>query len=258
MPVITEADVDRRCVREPFNTWTYHSRLSKQHRYVAVTTPKVACTAVKAVLHNFEGLAPVEDPHETGWELVLSAYPNAEIAEFLSSPDWLRFCFVRNPYDRLFSAWKSKIGNYIDHEYAPFREEMRAHYGYPSTTDPVPLLAFRDFADYIVSDIEGPYRLDPHWDRQVNILIPDFIQYDVVGRFESFATDFGQILTKVGAPDGIVQQASEVVNATSHVALTAAYDNELADRVYDHYRVDFETYGYDRESWRYHDGNRFA
>jgi hypothetical protein len=39
----------------------------------------------------------------------LLAYPTAQIAEMLRSPDYLRFSFVRNPYSRLVSAWKPKL-----------------------------------------------------------------------------------------------------------------------------------------------------
>ena len=44
-------------------------------------------------------------------------YPLPNIAEVspalrqaaLTSPDWLRFAVVRNPYARLYSAWESKV-----------------------------------------------------------------------------------------------------------------------------------------------------
>jgi hypothetical protein len=49
------------------------------------------------------GPAPEQwaDVH-AGWAgPTLLAYPTAQIVEMLRSPDYLRFCFVRNPYSRV-------------------------------------------------------------------------------------------------------------------------------------------------------------
>jgi Sulfotransferase family len=93
---------------------------------------------------------------------------------------------------------------------------------------------------------------DGHWGRQVDLLLYDLIPYDVVGRFENFASDFRSILARIGAPSSIVEMADEVMNPTATVPLAAVFDSALAAIVYEHYRADFEAFGYDRESWRYY------
>lgn len=236
-------------------SWGYHSRASTAHRYLCMTVPKVGCTTLKRTLHAFEGLSTASDwgeIHDQGAELRLSAFTVAEIADMLRSPDWLRFAFVRDPYHRMFSAWKSKIGNNWDTQYLPLRGQIRTAMGYPARTDrSAPMVAFRDFVRFIVDSDDPNVVRDGHWDLQVNVLLYDLIAYDVVGRFERFADDVTAILDRLGAPPAVLAIAREVTNPTPQVPLAAAYDRELADLVYRYYQPDFETFGYDRDGWLY-------
>ncbi|HVV38615.1 MAG TPA: sulfotransferase family protein [Acidimicrobiales bacterium] len=226
-----------------YDTWDYHSRASLKHRYLTVATPKVGCTTIKRTLHALEGLPPA-DPwwavHDEGEELRLEHYSAAEQQQLLTSRDITRFAFVRNPYDRLLSAWKSKILRH-DSSYVPLAAEIRAACGYPDDT----VVAFGDFVRYVTTH-EHP---DAHWERQVVILACDRIAYDVVGRFENFAADFRTILLRLGVTEDVLALAGEVTNPTPDFPLAVAYDTELANVVYDYYREDFERFGYDADSW---------
>jgi hypothetical protein len=232
-------------------SWDYHSRASAAHRYVAMTVPKVACTTIKMALQTWEGCGPEPsrwgDVH-AGWAgPTLLAYPTAQIVEMLRSPDCLRFSFVRNPYSRLVSAWKSKLA-WDDPQYGPLRASIREACGYPvvdgQRAGPI---AFRDAAECLLGN---PAAFDDHWMPQVDLLIADVIDYRIVGRFERFGQDFHAILGRLHAPAEVVDIASQVYNPTPPMALAAVYDSPLARRVYDHYIADFETFGYHENSWR--------
>lgn len=234
-------------------TWTYHSRFSSKHRYAAVAVPKVACSTIKRALHALEGIGPAERlalEHSAGEEMRFSRLSAKEAARILSADDWLRFTFVRNPYDRLLSAWKSKVRSPHDTQYAAARRTMRERLGYGvAAADDEQGVAFGDFVRLIVSGDEPELSGDGHWERQTVVGLHDVIPYDVVGRFENFADDFTAILRRLDAPARVVALAAEVTNPTEPIALAAAYDAELASIVYDYYRADFETFGYDRASW---------
>jgi Sulfotransferase family len=109
-------------------SWGYHSRASLAHRYVAMTVPKVACTTIKMALQAWEGSGPPPerwaDVHADWAGPTLLAYSTAQIVEMLRSPDYLRFSFVRNPYSRLVSAWKSKLA-WDDPQYRQLRASIR-------------------------------------------------------------------------------------------------------------------------------------
>ena len=226
-----------------YDTWDYHSRASLKHRYLTVATPKVGCTTIKRTLHALEGLPPA-DPwwavHDEGVQLRLEHYSKAEQQQLLTSPDITRFAFVRNPYDRMLSAWKSKLLRY-DSSYLELAADVRAAYGYP----PDSVVTFGDFVRYVIAH-EHP---DAHWERQVVILACDRIAYDVIGRFENFVADFNAILLRLGVTEDVLAVAGEVTNPTPELPRAVAYDSALASLVYDYYREDFETFDYPRDSW---------
>ncbi len=234
------------------DTWHYHSRVSTQHHYIAVATPKVACTTIKRALHEFEGLARTERlalDHDAGEELRLSRYSASAIADMLASPDWLKFTFVRNPYDRMLSAWKSKILAPWDTQYAPLRAAIREAFGYPGGVEDSPVVVFGDFVRYITSSTDRAVTHDGHWERQTVVGAHDVIPYDVIGRFESFRDDFAAILDRLDAPANVRELATQVTNPTVEIPMAAAYHSDIAEIVYDYYRDDFERFGYARDSW---------
>jgi Sulfotransferase family len=232
-------------------SWGYHSRASQAHRYVAMTVPKVACTTIKTALQTWEGCGPPAerwaDVHADWAGPTLLAYPTTEVVEMLRSPDYLRFSFVRNPYSRLVSAWKSKLAS-DDPQYVQLRASIREACHYPVVSGRrVGPIAFRDAVACLLDDPAG---FDDHWIPQVDVLIADIIDYDVVGRFEGFAQQFGAILRGLHAPPEVVAIARRIFNPTEPMPLAAVYDPQLARRVYNFYAADFETFGYHQDSWR--------
>ncbi len=231
-------------------TWGYHSRVSVAHRYVCVAIPKVACTTVKTVLRRLEDLPASNDVHEEGPRL--EDFPTSEIATMLTSPDWLRFAFVRNPYARLFSAYKSKIGNTWDREYDWLRDRIRDTFDYPRRNGcRVGTVSFDDYVRFIAESDDPQVTRDGHIAVQVEILQQDCIPYDVLGRFERFRPDFEAILTRLGAPPEIRALTGDVLNPTPYLPLAAAYRRELANIVHAVYEADFEQLGYARDSWQH-------
>jgi hypothetical protein len=232
-------------------SWGYHSRASAAHQYVAMTVPKVACTTIKMALQTWEGCGPEpdrwSDVHADWAGPTLLEYPTAQIVEMLRSPDYLRFSFVRNPYSRLVSAWKSKLA-WDDPQYDYLRASIREACDYPvvdgQRAGPI---AFRDAVECLLGK---PAAFDDHWSRQVDLLVADVIPYHIVGRFESFGQDFHAILRRLHAPAEVIDIASQVFNPTRPMALGAVFDPPLAGRVYSHYIADFETFGYHGDSWR--------
>lgn len=111
----------------------YHSFVFPRHRLLYVETPKAACTSVKTGLLSLTGSTVAELNAQAS---VPPAFPEAivhtrglypvpslseipahspgaatlpDIEAVLGSPDWLRFCVVRNPFARLFSAWQTQV-----------------------------------------------------------------------------------------------------------------------------------------------------
>ncbi len=234
----------------------WHTWASPAHKYLYVAVGKAACTKIKLTLHRLEGYpvleraALVHNRDHAGSMFVprLTDFPNAEAIEILTSSEWFRFCFVRNPYYRLFSAYKSKMLNYRDSQYQPVRDEIRHRYGYPLRDGrPAGMVAFRDFVRYVegIADQDRDF----HWRSQTALVMPAVIEYGFIGHMETFQHDFEHVLQRLGASAELMATIPELVNPTTKLYHAAAYDRELATRVYDMYRSDFEAFGYDQDSW---------
>lgn len=242
--------IERRREHDPYQIFRW-SLVSPQHKYLWIIIPKVACVTTTLTLRQFEG-----NPYSDGavWDdpgvLKLRDFATTDIVDMLTSQDWYRFAFVRNPYDRLFSAYKSKIAHpEAEPYYQEVQREIREAFNYPKRDGQrVGTVCFRDFVRY-VHDGGRPH--DGHWCLQLGRLSTDLIAYDYVGRFERFQHDFQCLLQRLGAPPDVVASALEVHGETVQICLAAAYDRDLADMAHDMYGEDFEAFGYERDSWMY-------
>ncbi len=236
------------------DTW-----ISPVHKYFCMAIPKAACSKIKIMLQQLEGLRlPAEPLHvhfraTPGLRFVpsIADFATAEAIAILTDDDWFRFTFVRNPYARLFSAYKSQVMD-LSSPYIGFREAIRQHAGYP--TPPGARLGRVGFADFVKQIAAQPDdQRDGHWKSQTGSLHRAAIDYDFVGRVETFAQDFGTVLQRFNAPAALLTTLAERVNTTAQLPLAAAYNKELADLVYAIYKDDFEVFGYARDSWMFVD-----
>ena len=241
-------------------SFSYHGWVVPEYKCLCMTIPKAACTTVKVTLFHLAGNpvpAELNDVHGLDVGLFVGKYSTEEIIEMLTSPEWVRFCFVRNPYDRLLSAYKSKIADTRDTQYSWLQNAIWEGSSYPDGVGRRSVtVTFAEFVHFL-SDCGGKVRYefkpdaiyDGHFNAQTRIVRQDLIDYDFIGRFENFAVDFRAVLTRLGAPDETVALSSEKRNATAHVPLNVAYSRELAALTYDLYLDDFEAFEYDRDSW---------
>ena len=244
------AAVDAKREDDPYDLFRW-TLVSPQHKYLWVILPKNACVTTTVTLREFEG-----NPYRGGdlWDdegvLKLRDFCTDEIVKMLTSPEWCRFCFVRNPYDKLFSAYKSKIGNGDgDPYYQTAKSDIRELLDYPKRDGQrVGIVSFRDFVRFVH---EGNWPHDGHWCVQSRRMTTEIISYDYIGRFETFQRDFKAILERLGAPPEIVASAEKEHGQTAKICLPTAYDRDLADTVYHMYKEDFEAFGYDRDSWMF-------
>ena len=233
------------------DTWVSHA-----HRYFYMGIPKNACSKAKVTLHQLEGYELPENPFEVHARSTPRIPFVASLADIdttdgvtaLTTPDWFRFSFVRNPYTRLLSAYKNQIMD-LNSPYIGFRELIRESAGYPTPVGEQPdIVAFRDFVNYI--EHQADEDRDGHWRSQSGTLCLDFIDYDFLGRVESFKEDFSRVLDRFLEGESLVGTLAQVLNESPPIPPALAYDGQVAEQVYRMYRKDFETFGYHKDSWR--------
>ena len=164
-------------------------------------------------------------------------------------------CFVRNPYARVFSAWKDKLSRGHDQrEYprsmrriVPQIRDFARRNNLPGCAAETKI-PFSTFVHYIEAGTEG-YR-NQHWDTQRSVLFTDVIAFDRVYKMETeFVPGMTEILTLIGLPRAWVKSNLARPRNASAAHKGTVYTPELAERVYRIYRPDFEQFGYAKDSY---------
>ncbi len=93
--------------------------LLQEYRAIYLFIPKVACSSIKKVIGDTLGLPPY-DPSQPDRYIHKRIYPYAKKARIYDRyKDYFKFCFVRNPFDRLVSCYSNKVAQdkNLKHEY---------------------------------------------------------------------------------------------------------------------------------------------
>lgn len=184
---------------------SYGSYVDVERRYLYVETPKAACSTIKHMLRALATGVPLHfNPREAQSRLAmmihdrgqmplppLTVFSEADRREIMTGDGWFRFCVLRHPYDRFFSAWRDKV----------FLVEPTFERYLP--TDGRKFVEFSTFIDRVLTQ-EDPYGCDVHWRAQVSLLLPDDIAYTHVydiGDVFGVRVDLQQHLAKLGRDD---------------------------------------------------------
>jgi hypothetical protein len=205
---------------------------SRKLGYIYVEVPKAACSTIKLTLQRIElgdrAYAPA-NKHARSRSPLLSplSAPKAFLAA-LSSPGTFRFCFVRDPASRILAAYLEKLAG-EDFERAKRLQAL----GFEDTP------TFRQFLQRLDA---GGAALDIHWMRQVDLLQPDRIAYDFIGRFEDFEADFARVLTRIGRDASWASDAREHrTGASARLSEIGAEERALIAKIY---AEDFARFNY--------------
>lgn len=219
----------------------YLCHLSANFRYLYVATPKVGFTKIKKLLYEAEQGRPVKDEfvlHDPVFSPLLEPIDDIDILNTaLASPDWFRFCFVRNPFTRLISCYIQKIVSSGEQ-----RQRLLPVLG---LAPDAPTPSFEEFVR-LVSDQEDAAR-DIHWASQHYLLRPDLVNYDFVGRMERMAEDLRHVCGRLSITP--FEPLEIKMHRVGGVETTAGYyDDALRRLVARTYARDFDVFGYDPET----------
>jgi hypothetical protein len=242
----------------PFKTYVNRAR-----RTVVVLNPKVGTKSFRKVLTDaMRELQGIDDPSEGRYRLFKKAreFQFARIRDYAHAfrfpGEYQFFCFVRNPYARLRSAWQNKFAHGHEQGYSrsirrrelPQLRRFARRAGVPggAAGSAIP---FTSFLAYVESQASG--RRDHHWDDQHHVLLMDDIRFERCFRMESeFTEGMRCILERLALTGPLVEDMLAMRRNASPPEDSPVYTESLAARVHRLYARDFALFGYSAESWR--------
>jgi len=228
-----------------------HIDVLPQHRIIYLCIPKCASTTIRMALSALIRQTPAssEQVHLRRYSGLKSPKQVGSSAFYRLVKDQgaLRFSFVRNPYDRLVSAWADKFQNKALVAGDPFIETYLKHRGtidlsLPKNSDQT--LSFADFAHFAAATADR--RIDAHWQLQDDMLSVSGIGFDFIGKVESFSQDFARVMEHVGPDHARVEAVNAHFNKSRRQSWRDYYTSALADQVYRAYERDFDRLFYPR------------
>ncbi len=222
-----------------------------EHRVVFLPIPKTGCSTVLWILAEVAGI-PLETFDQSSLSEVsptltvhdmslwgpgrrLADYQGEERERVLTEEGWLRFSIVRDPAQRLWSAWQSKL---------LLREpRFLTEYGKESWFPGIlrsPEDAVDDFRRFVAAVAAGK-AVDVHWAVQHDLVTQ--LPLGHVGRLESL--DETLTLLRAHVPADIWPTETRHENRTPLPMPRAAFDAPTAEALNSHYAADFTEYGYE-------------
>lgn len=249
------------------NRLRYATFVSSKGNYIYCETPKVACSSLKKWIHQWENLPDIKPSFFRSKETKISMFIHqratfklpslmdfeSEVAtKMISSKDYFKFAFVRNPYARLFSGWLNKI-YFVEPGYQQWAKKIRVRY--QRELENSVFIPFEYFVKFLCENYTAN-RCNHHFQSQVSLIYPHAIQYDFIGKLEKFKEDFNYVIKSIGSNESSLKMLKNE-NASFPADWKDYYDENLAKLVYQFYIDDFQKFDYDQDSWKQDKNNSF-
>ena len=241
----------------------YKVLVARQQRTVVILNPKVGTTSFRHLITRaYQEVLGHRDPSDGHYKPIKKArqFPFASLRDYyhaFSHPEEYDFyCFVRNPYSRLKSAWVDKFafGHQTGYPRSirgklirQLRHFARSHD--LAGGDKNSQVPFTTFVDYVAAQETG--KRNHHWDAQHSVLMMDRIHYSQIFKMETqFAPGMTTIFARLGITEGWISEAMEKPQNESRKITESIFTPELAEQTRRIYARDFALFDYDVDSWK--------
>ena len=225
----------------------------KSHNLFYAACSKNGCSKIKSILGEINtGEKFIEQsPHrkENTKLLAINDIDNDEALNVLFGDQVFRFAFVRNPFERAISCYLNRIKELglerYDNQHSARKEHQenidKINYWKNSPSRKVGHISFEDFIEYICQ--QDIYDMDRHWLPQHISIHSEIIEYDFIGKLESFEEDISYILNKAGIDSSAIDLKSKT-NETPRQAerINYFFNTNLKEIFYKKYYFDFKLY----------------
>ncbi|XP_070559939.1 carbohydrate sulfotransferase 10-like [Ptychodera flava] len=248
--------------RQKSVNYTDHAKLYShifvidEYKFMYCAVRKVASITWKHVIDDLKRAS------KRGSEVrrrLLSSYTDGEIQQRLKF--YTKFMFVREPLQRVFSAWKDKfqstnrfVKSEFEHMVGPLivkkirQENLPRDFGILfSQRTPNLNVTFVEFVRYLTEVVKNVEEEDMHWNPYHHRCHPCHVQYDFIGHYETLNADADELLRELQISHLVkfpVGQSSSSSQAVQHYA---GIEDTVVERLAELYRSDYEIFGYSIE-----------
>ncbi|XP_037627197.1 carbohydrate sulfotransferase 14 [Sebastes umbrosus] len=231
-------------------TLLQHILVNDQYHFLYCYVPKVACSNWKRVLKVLNGALEnvevnIKMDHRSDLQF-LSSFKPEEIRHRLKH--YFKFMFVREPMERLLSAYRNKFGEIVSYQ-KKYGVEIVKRYRKGRAKDAAVTgddVTFAEFVRYLLD--EDAERMNEHWMPVYNLCQPCAVSYDFIGSYEHLESDSDFVLQRVGAPPHVRFPERQtwykpVTTETLHYYL-CTLPQKLLKELLPKYILDFSLYAY--------------
>ncbi|CAH2312047.1 carbohydrate sulfotransferase 13 [Pelobates cultripes] len=234
-----------------------HLLVDDTHGLLYCYVPKVACTNWKRVMMILTGQSKYKDPAQIPANEAHISTNLRSLSEFTTSEinyrlrNYLKFIFVREPFERLVSAYRNKFTRTYN---TAFHKRygtkiVERHRRNPSleALERGDDVTFEEFVYYLVDPMtqkEEPF--NEHWERVHSLCHPCIVHYDVVGKYETLEEDAQYVLQLIGVGDSIKFPSSKSPRTTGGMAAEffKGVNRFYQRRLFNLYKMDFLLFNY--------------
>jgi len=232
-----------------------HIIVDDHHRLIYCYVPKVACTNWKRIMLILTNQSlqspldiPANDSHRQKVFRTLDTYTPEEVDLKLRS--YLKFLFVRHPFERVLSAYRNKFQqNYSTYFQQRFGRQIIKRFRTNPSAESLEKgndVTFKEFVQYLTNEETQKETLNEHWRSVFQLCHPCRINYDIVGKYETLQSDAQHVLESAEV-DQLV--AFPVLNKTSNTAdlikdYFANISRHQTFRLFQLYSLDFKMFDY--------------
>lgn len=198
----------------------HHVIVSDKYKLLYCSIPKVACTQWKKIfliLHDkTQGIQYNEhEKYHEKWRFkYLSQYSEGAIKRRFRN--YYKFLFVREPFERLLSAFEDKfvsnVWNWVETPYHTSEILNRYRKEDPNTNDDTTL---KEFIYYVLS--QGDEARNEHWQSYGSLCHPCAVDYDFIGHFENLQQEAPYVLKKTGLDSVIAFPPIKSLNTSKKI-----------------------------------------
>ena len=249
MKVLEERQLARKqhlkeyCLKHKFNNnpnpedldlVTYDDEL----KIIYCVIPKVGTTTWKEVLAQSRGLAKNTDRWEI-WKRLSNCTDEVRLQRMKM---YLKFVFVREPLQRLVSAYRDRLIKHRSTTKDVRQEIVQAFRPQDFEPEGKNEVSFREFIQYFSNNRAR----NKHWRQYEKLCHPCVINYDFIGHLETLEEDAALLLKMAEIDDRV--SFPPIHNTTGSSEVPQYYSQvppEYITRIGEQYRGDFEMFGYE-------------